>query len=214
MQHSHREVSNNYVLPTDLDEVEYCSVEFDCVNLDHSVNVENVELNCATSVKGRLKERLAFWKDIGASKWVLDVLRDGYSLPFMSLPQKAFFNNHGSIAEEQEFECHEVAKLLASGAVTGVRREDLMVCNPLGVVKNSADNPRLILDLRYINQHLRSHKFKYEDIRTAADLFSKLKVTGLLSLITKAVTKSLVTEAVTVRDSAPALSVSWILPVL
>ena len=36
----------------------------------------------------------------------------------MSLPQKAFFNNHGSIAEEQEFVCHEVAKLLASGAVT------------------------------------------------------------------------------------------------
>ena len=68
MQHSHREVSNNYVLPTELDEVEYCSVEFDCVNLDHSVDAENVELNCAISVKGRLEERLAFWKDIGASK--------------------------------------------------------------------------------------------------------------------------------------------------
>ena len=141
--------------------------------MNHSVNVENVELNCATPVKGRLRERLAFWKDIGASKWVLDVLRDGYSLPFMSLPHKAFFNNHGSIAEEQEFVCHEVAKLLALGAVAEERREDLMVCNPLGVVKNSADKPRLILDLCYVNQHLRSHKFKYEDIRTAADLFSK-----------------------------------------
>lgn len=68
MQHSHREVSNNDVLPTELDEVEYCSAEFDCLNLDHSFNVENVALiNCATSVKGRLKERLAFWKDTGAS---------------------------------------------------------------------------------------------------------------------------------------------------
>jgi len=53
---------------------------------------------------------------------VLDVLRDGYSLPFMSLPQKAFFNNHGSIAEDQEFVCQEVAKLLASGAVTEIQR--------------------------------------------------------------------------------------------
>ena len=52
--------------------------------------------------------------------------------------------------------------MLASGAVTEVGREDLMVCNP-----------RLIVDLRYVNQHLRSHKFKYEDIRTAADLFCK-----------------------------------------
>ena len=77
---------------------------------------------------------------------MLDVLRDGCSLPFMSLPQKAFVNNHGSIAEEQEFVCHEVAKLLASGAVT-------MVCNPLGVVKNSACKPRLIVDLCYVNPH-------------------------------------------------------------
>ena len=158
-QHSRREASNNYVLPTELDEVEHCSVEFDCVDLDHSVNVENVELNCTTPVKGRLRERLAFWKDIRASKWVLDVLRDGYSLPFMSLPHRAFFNNHGSIAEEQEFVCHEVAKLLASGAVAEVRREDFMVCNPLGEVKNSAGKPRLILDLRYVSQHLRSQKF-------------------------------------------------------
>lgn len=169
-QQSRREASNNYVLPTILDEVEHCSVEFDCVDLEHSVNVENVELACATPVKGRLRERLALWKNIGASKWVLDVLRDGYSLPFMSLPQKAFFNNHGSTAEEHEFVCHEVAKLLASGAVTEVRREDLMVCNPLGVVKNSACKPRWIVDLRYVNQHLRSHKYKYEDIRIAGGL--------------------------------------------
>ena len=101
------------------------------------------------------------------------MLRDGYSLPFMSLPQKVFFNNRAIIDEEQEFVCQEVAKLLASGAVTEVRREDLMVCDPLGVVKNSARKPRLIVDLRYVNQHLRSHKFKYEDIRTASDLFSK-----------------------------------------
>ena len=102
---------------------------------------------------------------------MLHVLRDGYSLPFMSLPQKAFFNNHGSIAEEQEFVCHEVAKLLASGAVTEVRREDVMVCNPLGVVKCSHASHDCLLV--YVMLHLRSHKFKYEDIRTAADLFSK-----------------------------------------
>ena len=76
-QHSRREASNNYVLPTELYEVEHCSVEFDCVELDHSVSVKNIELVCATPVKGRLKEYLTLWKDIGASKWVQDVLRDG-----------------------------------------------------------------------------------------------------------------------------------------
>ena len=50
---------------------------------------------------------------------------------------------------------------------------DLVVCNPLGVVRNSAQKRRLIVDLRYVNQYLRSCKFKYDDIRTAADLFHK-----------------------------------------
>ena len=71
------------------------------------------------------------------------------------------------------FVCQEVSKLLSSGAIAEVERDDLMVCNPLGVVRNSAHKPRLIVDLRYVNKHLRSCKFKYEDIRTAADLFSK-----------------------------------------
>ena len=50
---------------------------------------------------------------------------------------------------------------------------DLVVCNPLGAVRNSAQKRRLIVDLRYVNQYLRSCKFKYDDIRTAADLFHK-----------------------------------------
>ena len=101
-QHSHGEANNNYVLLTEQDVFEHCSVEFECVELYHTIYVENVELACATRVKGRLGEHLAFWKDIGASKWVLDELRDGYSVPFMSLVQKASFNNHGSLAEEHK----------------------------------------------------------------------------------------------------------------
>ena len=35
---------------------------------------------------------------------------------------EGIFNNHGSIAEDQEFVCQVVAKLLASGAVTEIQR--------------------------------------------------------------------------------------------
>lgn len=48
---------------------------------------------------------------------------------------------------------------------------DLHVCNPLGVAFNSSGKSRLILDLCYVNHHLKS--CKYEDIRTAANLFQK-----------------------------------------
>ena len=66
-----------------------------------------------------------------------------------------------------------VSKLFASGALSGADDADLLVCNPLGVATNSVEKHRLIVDLRYVNKHLRSCKFKYEDIRCAADLFQQ-----------------------------------------
>ena len=140
VRHNLQEINNRELVATDCEEDSYCSGELDCVEF----NLVEVELACAIPVKGRLRERLDFWKSIGASRWVLDVLSDGYSLPFISLPQRAFFQNHHSVAENEDFVSHEVSKLLVSGAIAEVSREDLSVCNPLGVVKNSAGKPRLI----------------------------------------------------------------------
>ncbi len=39
------------------------------------------------------------------------------------------------------------------------------------MVTNNSRKPRLILDLCYVNKHLLSCKFRYEDIRTGANLF-------------------------------------------
>ena len=157
----------------------HLEVNSDAMNFPQEENVhngylefENVDFDCPTIVKGRLRENISFWQNIGASKWVLRVLQEGYSLPFISLLQEAFFRNHPS-AVEDVFVCTEISKLLLSGAVVEVESEDLVVCNPLGVVRNSAQKRRLIMDLRYVNQYLRSCKFKYDDIHTAADLFHK-----------------------------------------
>ena len=67
----------------------------------------------------------------------------------------------------------ELKKFLASGAVEKVRQEDVLVVNPLGFVKNASGKSQLILDLRYVNNHLRSCKFKYEGIPAALELFKK-----------------------------------------
>ena len=67
----------------------------------------------------------------------------------------------------------EISKLLKSGALLKVNESDLTVCSPLGVTRNACGKQRLILDLSYVNQHLRVSKFKYEDIRTACYLCSK-----------------------------------------
>ena len=115
------------------------------------MELQDLEPVSSIQVKGRLKENIAFWRDIGASKWVLSVIEDGYYLPFISLPARRSFQNHPSVVQNQEFVCQELKKLLASGAV--VRQEYVLVVNPLGVVKNASGKSLLIFDLRYVNNH-------------------------------------------------------------
>ena len=141
----------------------HLEVNSDAVNFPLEENVrngylefENVDFACPTVVKGRLRENISFWQNIGASRWVLRVLQEGYSLPFISLPQEAFFRNHPSAVEDNVFVCTEISKLLLSGAVVEVESVDLVVCNPLGVARNSAQKRRLIVDLHNVNQYLRS----------------------------------------------------------
>ena len=135
--------------------------------------IDLIDQNSIMRVKGRLCENIAFWQNIGASRWLLKVLCEGYCLPFVELPVSKFFRNHNSASCHPDFVSLEISKLLVSGALLEVISNNVRVCNPLGVAANSSGKPRLILDLRYVNQHLRSCKFKYEDIRTAADLFQK-----------------------------------------
>ena len=80
--------------------------------------------------------------------------------------------HHKSASCHVELVSAEISKLLTSGAIVEVLSADLHVCNPLGAAVNSSGKPRL-LDLHYVNQHLRPCKFKYEDVRTATDLFHK-----------------------------------------
>ena len=62
-------------------------------------------------MKGRLKERLEFWQSIIASRLVLEMLKDGYSLPFISLPERVFLAIIIVLLKMKE-----MLKLLSSGA--------------------------------------------------------------------------------------------------
>jgi hypothetical protein len=50
----------------------------------------------SSGVKGRLKENIAFWEQIKASNWVLRVIREGYALPLIDIPEKRMLDNHRS----------------------------------------------------------------------------------------------------------------------
>ena len=47
------------------------------------------------------------------------------------------------------------------------------MCSPLSVVENAKGKPRLVLDLRYVNQFLPERKFKYEGLNLVPQMFEK-----------------------------------------
>jgi hypothetical protein len=63
-----------------------------------------------------LRENLQFWQDIGASSWILNIIRCGYCLPFIEQPEHKLFNNHASAINNSDFVSCEMNKLLVSRA--------------------------------------------------------------------------------------------------
>ena len=100
----------------------------------------------------RLKAAISEWERMGASKFVLSVLENGYSLPFVCLPNRKILVNHSSCKSHAEFVNEAVSELVSSSAVTEVNEEEVSFSSPLGVVEGK--KLRLILDLRVVNKCL------------------------------------------------------------
>lgn len=91
------------------------------------VNVENLEINSCTKVKGRLRENISFWEYIGDNRWVLEIIREGYYLPFIDMPERVVLANHKSAFGASGFVSREIEKLLLSGALVEVKAHELFV---------------------------------------------------------------------------------------
>ena len=50
-----------------------------------------VQSHQSPNVKNRLTENVLFWEQMGASPWILRILREGYSLPFCAAASTGFF---------------------------------------------------------------------------------------------------------------------------
>jgi hypothetical protein len=122
-------------------------------------------------LRHRLRSRLAFWKSICSSSFVLGIITLGYAFPWINGPPEhpAFFKNHASAAEHSEFVDQAVRSLLMTGTILAVSSRSFVV-SPLGVVRKPPDKYRLILDLRFLNSFIRATKFRYESIRSVSDL--------------------------------------------
>ena len=130
----------------------------DIVNTDlirfYADNFHEYELGRALPVvKGPLKAHIDFWVNISAPHWVLNTISSGYIIPFSFLPTSVQLSNNTLDRENNGFVSRAILDLLNLGLIVEAFSPPTVV-NPLSVSFNSQGSPRLILDLRQVNQHI------------------------------------------------------------
>ena len=120
---------------------------------------------------GRLRARSQWWASWCTSSFVRSIINNGYQLPWDTLPPTPkTMANHPGCRKHALFVRDAITELLANGAVISCPRGTRPTCcSPLNVVEQR-EKCRLILDLRYVNEHLRIPAFRYEGLSRAAEL--------------------------------------------
>ena len=113
-------------------------------------------------MNGRLVKCFDFWKtELKANSFILDVISNGYQIPFIEEPSPVFLKNNRSALVHEEFVRNEICSLLQKHCIKEVDEPPFCV-NPLTVSINSSDKKRLVLDLRHVNQFIQPLKIKFE----------------------------------------------------
>lgn len=136
-----------------------------------------------TFIFGRLRtaSALSFWKNIlKASCVVLAWITLGFALSFVDGPpiEREMVNSPSCFGDSvfgrrEVFVSEAIVSLVGNGAAVKTDRAFLKVVSPLSVVEQR-DKLRLIHDLSYVNGHLDTPKFRYENLQDVSQLFVAL----------------------------------------
>ena len=140
--------------------------------LKHIAYFENSSV-CSKGVKGSLAKNVQYWQSIGASEFVIDIIKNGYVVPFQRPPPPMNFKNNKSALDNVEFVEQSIKDLLESGCIEKVPFQPFVV-SPLSVAHNKGSGKkRLILDLSELNKFVDKKKVKFEDWNVALNFFNK-----------------------------------------
>lgn len=161
---------SEFFLSPDSDNLE--SLEMQVFRESSGLSDSKSQSHPCQSVQGRLQEHSDFWlNELESSSFVQTIVTQGYTLPFTRLPDPVFLLNHNSALDNASF-VHTAIEELVAGRCVMESSTCPLVCSPLSVVFNAKGKPRLVVDLRYINQFLPERKFKYEGLNLVPSLFS------------------------------------------
>ena len=99
-------------------------------------------------------------------------MRDGYEMPFVTLPPPKASPNNLSAVTHSHFVSEAISDLLRTKCVEILDHKPDIV-NPLSVSIQSSGKKRLILDLRHVNLYVFKRKFRCEDVLVALQIFSQ-----------------------------------------
>ena len=131
-----------------------------------------VDISVQPSVRGRLFKCIDFWRTLPASQFILNVISQGYKIPFFQLPTPFYKVNNASARSNSSFVTIAVNELLSLNLIEEIFCAPDII-NPLSVSTQRSGKQRLILDLRHVNTFIYKQKFKCEDLSAATQVFDK-----------------------------------------
>ncbi|XP_053400643.1 uncharacterized protein LOC128557357 [Mercenaria mercenaria] len=140
--------------------------------LNKNCKSELAQTKNAESPVGRLKSSFRHWQDAGAGEYILDIIQNGYKLPFQKVSSSIELNNNKSARDNASFVSKEIQSLLSKGCIREVSAPPKVI-NPLTVAINRSGKKRLVLDCRHLNLDLFKYKCCFENHSVARDIFSK-----------------------------------------
>ena len=117
---------------------------------------------------GSIKHHIDQWVNIDASLTVIDWIRNGIRIPFSDPLVPFHFRNRAFSPAEVNFIDSEIVRLLHCGAIELCSTPPRYI-SPLHCVPKKNGGHRLILNLRYLNGHVRACHFRNDDIRVVAE---------------------------------------------
>ena len=129
------------------------------------------EMLPSSKVKGSLKAHLAWW-EINADSFIINIIKQGFQLPFSSTPPMSLTKNNKSATDNAVFVNETLDQLITNEIIEEWITQPRVV-NPLTVAQSGSNKLRLVLDLRFTNPYVIVDKIKFEDLKSASQFFTK-----------------------------------------
>lgn len=141
-------------------------------NVKTSEFFEYKNINTNLSVKDRLKQHISYWQTIKSNAFILGVLANGFSIPFVTTPDSKISSNKKSALKHSYFVDKSTEELVNNECIRELNYVPSVV-SPQSVSVQKSGKKRLILDLREVNKHVWKEKIKADDWRLASTYFSQ-----------------------------------------